>query len=61
MADLSTEILATAGVRVAGETSLAEKITAPTFADREEQPAGEEFRLGLFELPIDSNPSDSEK
>jgi hypothetical protein len=35
--------------------------TAPPPAEGDEQPAGEEFRLGLFELPIDSNPSDSEK
>ncbi len=35
--------------------------TAPAPAEGEEQPAGEEFRLGAFELPIDSNTSDSEK
>jgi hypothetical protein len=35
--------------------------TAPPPAEGDEQPPGEEFRLGLFELPVDPNPSDSEK
>ena len=28
--------------------------TAPPPAEGDEQPAGEEFRLGMFELPIDA-------
>jgi hypothetical protein len=35
--------------------------TAPPPVEGEEQLAGEEFRLGIFELPIDSNYSDNEK
>jgi hypothetical protein len=35
--------------------------TAPPPAEDDEQPPGEEFRLGLFELPIDPDPSDSDK
>jgi hypothetical protein len=34
---------------------------APPPSEDDEQPPGEEFRLGLFELPVDPNPSDSEK
>jgi hypothetical protein len=36
-------------------------ISAPAPAEGDEQPVGEEFRLGAFELPIDSDYSDSEK
>ena len=35
--------------------------TAPAPAEVDEQPAGDEFRLGIFELRIDSSTSDSEK
>jgi hypothetical protein len=35
--------------------------TAPPPAEGDEQPPGEEFRLGLFELPIDPSPSEDEK
>ncbi len=34
---------------------------APAPAEGDEQPAGEEFRLGAFEVPINSSPADSEK
>jgi hypothetical protein len=44
MADLTAEILATARVRVAWGTSLAQQITAPTLADHEDQAAREERR-----------------
>jgi hypothetical protein len=36
-------------------------ISAPAPAEGDEQPAGEEFRLSMFELPIDSNYSGSDK
>ena len=35
--------------------------TAPAPVEGEEQPAGEEFRLGIFELPTDPDTSDREK
>jgi hypothetical protein len=35
--------------------------TAPAPVEGEEQPTGEEFRLGIFELPIDPGASDHEK
>jgi hypothetical protein len=35
--------------------------TAPPPAEGDEQPPGEEFRLGLFELPVEPDPSDNEK
>jgi hypothetical protein len=35
--------------------------TAPPPAEADEQPPGEEFRLGLFGLPIDLSPSDADK
>jgi hypothetical protein len=35
--------------------------TAPAPAEGEEQPAGEEFRLGIFELPIDPDDTDRGK
>ena len=31
--------------------------TPPGPAEGDEPPAGEEFRLGIFELPVDSEPS----
>ena len=37
------------------------RTTAPAPPGVEEQPAGDEFRLGAFELRIDSNYSDSEQ
>ncbi len=35
--------------------------TPPARVEGEEPPAGEEFRLGIFELPIDSDDPDSEE
>jgi hypothetical protein len=35
--------------------------TAPPPTEGEEQPPGEEFRLGIFELPIDPSTSDRDK
>jgi hypothetical protein len=35
--------------------------TAPPPAEGDEQPPGEEFRFGIFEVPIDPSTSDREK
>jgi hypothetical protein len=37
------------------------RTVTPASSETDELPAGEEFRLGAFELRIDSNYSDSEK